>query len=191
MAGGRARKKVGPPPSVVFGEQVRGVRLRRGLASQQRLVDRLGELGYAVDRSTINRLENGSRGVSLDEAFAVAAALGVSPLSLMLPLEMGQPVAVAPGLTVTSAEARAWAKGDEPLPGQDPQFFEHERPVEWVDVLVQRRIQALDALVAALADAWSAEDTEQVADALDALDEEIQRQRSEAKRLAKRQGKGH
>lgn len=173
-------------PSRVFGVQTRRLRLRKEWTSQQKLADRLSELGHAIDRSALARIERGTRGVPLDEALAIAAALEVSPLSLVLPAESGDPIAITPSIVVTSAEARAWLRGDEPLPGQDREFFEQELPVEWIDVLVRRRIQALESVVAALADAWSAESTEQITDGLDALDEEIQRQRSEVRRLAKR-----
>lgn len=186
MAGVRA-KKAGARPSQVFGSHVRDVRIRKGWTSQQHLADRLGELGHGIDRSAIARLERGTRGVPLDEAFAIAAALEVSPLSLMLPREPGQPVAVAPGLTVTSAEAREWARGDDPLPGQDRQFFEQESPEFWVEALGWRRMRGLYALVSRLAEAWDQEDAKGAATALDALDEELAEQRAEVRRLARRQ----
>lgn len=181
VAGSRARK-VGAPPSHVFGEQVRGVRTRKGWTSQQRLADRLGALGHEVDRTAVTRLETGKRGVSLDEAFAIAAALEVSPLSLMLPRAPEEPVAVAPRLTVTTKAARAWAQGVEPLPGQDRQFFEQESPEFWVEALAWRRMRGLYGLVSQLAEAWEQQDTKGAAVALDALDEEVGRQRAELRR---------
>jgi transcriptional regulator with XRE-family HTH domain len=180
-------RKAGPPPSRVFGEQVRGVRTRKGWTSQQHLADRLEELGHDIDRSAIARLETGKRGVPLDEAFAIAAALEVSPLSLMLPREPDDPVAVAPRLTVSAEEAREWVRGDEPLPNQDRQFFEQESPAFWIEVLAWRRIQALYALVHRLAEAWDQEDAKRVSGALDAIDEELQRQREELKRMIRQQ----
>lgn len=182
----RAKKNdAAPPPSSVFGQQVRAVRTHKGWTSQQHLAERLSELsGHDIDRSAIARLETGKRGVSLDEAFAISAALEVSPLSLMLPRDPSQPVAVAPHVTVTGKEAREWARGDEPLPGQDRQFFESESPEFWIEVLAWRRTQALYGLVHRLAEAWDQEDTKRVALALDALDEELQRQRDEVKRAA-------
>lgn len=186
MAGTRA-KKTGTPPSRVLGEQVRRVRVRKGWTTQQALADRLKALGYDMDRSAVARLETGKRGVSLDESFAIAAALEVSPLSLVLPRNEDEPVSVAPDLTVSTAAAREWLRGEEPLPGQDRQFFEQESPTFWVEALGWRRMRALYALVSRLAEAWDQEDTKAAAGALDALDDEMVRQRAEVKRLTREQ----
>lgn len=180
MAGSRT-KKVGTPLSQVFGERVRAARIRKGWTSQQQLADRLNVLGHAVDRSTIARLEAGKRGVSLDEACAIAAALEVSPLSLMLPLDPGEPIAVAPKLSASSQAVREWIRGDEPLPGQDRQFFEQESPEFWIEALGWRRMRRVYSLAGDLAQAWEDDDRKSVLGALAGLEAELERQRGELK----------
>lgn len=178
----------GQAPSQVLGEKMRATRLRKGWTSQQRLADRLAELGISVDRSVVARLEAGTRGVQLDEASAIAAALGVSPLALLLPDDPEEMVALAPKLKVRAEEARAWFRGDEPLPGQDRHFFEANSDA-WVEVTAWRRQRALFTLVARLADAWEHEDVKELRATLSALEEAVGEQRHEVAAL-ERAGRG-
>jgi transcriptional regulator with XRE-family HTH domain len=60
----------------VFGERIRSLRQGRGL-SQERLAELAG-----VHRTYLSSLERGERNVSLDNIYAIAAALGVSPAEL-------------------------------------------------------------------------------------------------------------
>lgn len=60
----------------VFGERIRTLRQNRGL-SQERLAELAG-----VHRTYLSSLERGERNVSLDNIYAIAEALGVSPAEL-------------------------------------------------------------------------------------------------------------
>jgi transcriptional regulator with XRE-family HTH domain len=60
----------------VFGERIRTLRQNRGL-SQERLAELAG-----VHRTYLSSLERGERNVSLDNIYAIAQALGVSPAEL-------------------------------------------------------------------------------------------------------------
>jgi transcriptional regulator with XRE-family HTH domain len=60
----------------VFGERIRALRQNRGL-SQERLADIAG-----IHRTYLSSLERGERNVGLDNVYAIAAALGVSPAEL-------------------------------------------------------------------------------------------------------------
>jgi transcriptional regulator with XRE-family HTH domain len=60
----------------VFGERIRSLRQNRGL-SQERLAELAG-----VHRTYLSSLERGERNVSLDNIYAIADALGVSPAEL-------------------------------------------------------------------------------------------------------------
>jgi transcriptional regulator with XRE-family HTH domain len=60
----------------VFGERIRALRHDRGL-SQERLAELAG-----VHRTYLSSLERGERNVSLDNIYAIAEALGVSPADL-------------------------------------------------------------------------------------------------------------
>jgi transcriptional regulator with XRE-family HTH domain len=60
----------------VFGERIRALRQNRGL-SQERLAELAG-----IHRTYLSSLERGERNVSLDNIYAIAEALGVSPAEL-------------------------------------------------------------------------------------------------------------
>jgi transcriptional regulator with XRE-family HTH domain len=70
--------------SELFGEQLRAVRGRKDW-SQEQLADEMTGEGLKMDRTTITKIENGARNVSIDEALAFAAVLGVSPAALLAP----------------------------------------------------------------------------------------------------------
>lgn len=84
--------------------------------SQQDLANRLGEMGSPTDRATLARTEMGGRGVSLDDALMLAAALDVSPLSLILPDEEEACIALAPAMAASSDDVHRWVCGLFPLP---------------------------------------------------------------------------
>jgi transcriptional regulator with XRE-family HTH domain len=84
-----------------------------------------------MDRSTIARLENGDRGVTLDDVFHLAVALDVSPMRLMTPDKPSHPIVVAPALDpVLAGHVRRWVNGDQPLEESDDRFFFKEIPEE-------------------------------------------------------------
>jgi transcriptional regulator with XRE-family HTH domain len=74
--------------SEVFGQRMREARERAGI-SQVQLSKRLATLGVEMSRKALIELERKPprRRVSLDEALAMAAALGVAPIHLMVPFE--------------------------------------------------------------------------------------------------------
>ncbi len=79
----------------------------------QDLADACSTLGLHVTRGMIAKLENGSRGhITIPEVLVLARALGVSPLSLLLPPDA--PTEVTPGVTLDADAARAWFVGTEP-----------------------------------------------------------------------------
>lgn len=134
----------------VVARHLAAVRSRVGMASAQELADRVQELGGRLDRAAISKIESGTRNVSLDEALLLAAALNVAPVHLFFPLNDDAEVEIAPGLKrVPAAAARAWFRGQEPLPGQPEQTYrsawippsEYERG--------RARLRAADAELAA------------------------------------------
>jgi transcriptional regulator with XRE-family HTH domain len=74
--------------SGVFGRRMREVREKANI-SQVQLSERLAALGVDLSRKALIELERRPprRRVSLDEALAIAAALGVAPIHLMVPFE--------------------------------------------------------------------------------------------------------
>jgi transcriptional regulator with XRE-family HTH domain len=86
-----------------------------------------------LDASAITRLERGTRGVTLDDVLAIAAALGVSPLHLFVPLDNDERLDVAPGLTAGVLDTRAWIRGQRPLRESDDDslFYSHTPERDW------------------------------------------------------------
>jgi hypothetical protein len=141
-----------PTPSRVVGDSVRALRKAKGW-TQQQLADRLAELGVALDQSTIARIEyrrpdkprrsrkaadepkprrvEQQRKVTVDEAYALAAALCVPISALMVPRESRRSVAVTPTVTVPGRTAYRAFLGEVSLTAATPedlQFFEAARP---------------------------------------------------------------
>lgn len=87
---------------------------RNGLSAQQ-LADRIAQLGGKLGRVAISEIENGRRGVSLDEALLLAAALNVPPPVLFFPLTSGEHVAVTPSSVIHPDLAIRWLVGEDPL----------------------------------------------------------------------------
>jgi transcriptional regulator with XRE-family HTH domain len=123
-------------PSSYVGPQVRKWRDRKGW-SQQELADRLRELDIPRwSQTKIHKLETGKlAGVLVDDVFALAVALDVSPLYLLTPLEghdedgnvlkvwlgthgehqdtAGDPVHVYP--SYLPRDVRQWIRGVRPI----------------------------------------------------------------------------
>lgn len=105
-------------PGQLFGRRVEEARKSRGW-TQEQLAARLRELGVRSSRSTIAKLEGrGSRATlaKIEDLFALAAALGVPPVHLLVPLDDEAPVSLAPNVTVPAPAARAWIRGALVLP---------------------------------------------------------------------------
>jgi transcriptional regulator with XRE-family HTH domain len=106
-------------PSAVFAANLKRERKSAGYTAAA-LADELGAIGADISRSAIAQIESGrrgTRGVTLDEALAISAALGV-PLTAMLMPTDDETVSLAPELEVNSWRALAWLIDDEPLPGR-------------------------------------------------------------------------
>lgn len=100
-------------PSEVLAEQVKVWRDRRRLSAQG-LADRIRDLGGSLSRVAISKIENGDRGVSLDEWLQLAHALAVPPVLLFVDLRSGNPVAVAPQVVLHPWLVWEWATGEQP-----------------------------------------------------------------------------
>jgi hypothetical protein len=97
----------------------------RGLTLDQ-LSDRTAELGERLDRGTLWKIENEKRGISLNDAVLLAAALNVPFPLLVLPLNGKlEQVPITRNVSVRADPARRWLLGEEPL---DPLGS----PAEWI-----------------------------------------------------------
>ncbi|MBA2641802.1 MAG: helix-turn-helix transcriptional regulator [Actinobacteria bacterium] len=101
-------------PSEVMADQISVWREKRRLTVEQ-LSKRITALGGHLGRVAITKIENGKRGISLDEALLLAAALNVPPPLLVFPLKRGEHVAVTPKSTIHADLATQWLAGVGPL----------------------------------------------------------------------------
>jgi transcriptional regulator with XRE-family HTH domain len=139
-------------PSEAAADSVRLLRNRRGW-TQQELADRLAEVGVEIERSTIAKIEQGVRTVTLDEVFALALVLGVAPSVLMLPRD--GLVAVTPTDAAANLHALEWVRGvmSMPHPEDDDDSFYFEETLDDEARLLReypelrRMRQALNVLV--------------------------------------------
>lgn len=170
-----------PTPSTVLCRQLAAVRGRKGW-TQQQLAGRLKALRFPLDRTAISKIEKQLRGVSLDEALALAAALEVAPTALFLPRD-GSMVEVTPRLRVDGQRAAEWIRGHMPL-GTD------EEPVSirtyWdevsdVDARAWRRgwVLSLQQIPVGLAKAAARDDREAMRLGLEALEGVIEQAKRE------------
>ncbi|MER7562314.1 helix-turn-helix transcriptional regulator [Streptomyces sp. NPDC097941] len=108
MAETRRHSERGPVGDQVA-ENIR--RLRRKTTEQ--LAGEVSELGVPMTASTVTKIEKQGRRVTVDELVALAAALGVSPVTLMLPSEDPDgPIRLAERLTSTDwRTAWRWMHG--------------------------------------------------------------------------------
>lgn len=120
-----------PLPSEVFRARLREVRRLRGW-TQADLASALTRAGVDLGESAVVRMERGIRGVSLDEAIAIATVLGVSPLHMMVPLD-DNGAQLTPRLAVSTVDARAWLRGQRPLQEADERLFYAQTPESEAD----------------------------------------------------------
>ena len=107
-------------PSEVLAREIRRWRAERKLSAQD-LANRLAELGSDLNRRVISKIEKGERGVSIDEWLQLAHALAVPPPLLLLDLESGADVAVAPRATLHPWIVWEWITGAHPPPVSAPE----------------------------------------------------------------------
>jgi transcriptional regulator with XRE-family HTH domain len=173
-------------PSEVFAERMQEVRERRRW-SQQELADRLDELGWPTDRSTLARIEGKSRGVSLNDAVAIAAALGPSLNSMVVPLgsPKGVQIELAPKLCVAPSQARSWLRGHGPLREQDRRTYFTEVSDEEFHRMQQTGVSVMLGLLQQIVDALFNDDRESAAELVDDLNRQLARERAAGSRREK------
>lgn len=93
------------------------IRRWRGKESQERFARRVADLGVTMNRSILANIESHRReGLTVEEVFALALALNMSPTNLVLPHEEETEVAVTPTITEYPLFVRSWIYGESRLP---------------------------------------------------------------------------
>lgn len=105
----------GKPISQVFSERMRAVREDKRVNLRELAAKLKDEHGFAIDYTTLHKIETGSRQVKLDEVFAIAAALDCPPPLLLLPIGTDDRVQVTAKSVIDPTLAWDWLAGVAPL----------------------------------------------------------------------------
>lgn len=112
-------------PVATIAQRVKELRGRRGWTAAQ-LGKALEKHDIRWDRFTVANLENGKRqNVTVQELFALALVLDVSPTNLIVPLD-DRMYEVTPTRAESADMVRSWVRGEEPLPGTDERTYRAE-----------------------------------------------------------------
>jgi transcriptional regulator with XRE-family HTH domain len=120
-------------PSDAVAGRIREARRRRGWTSAETAA-RCTARGYRMSAAVLANIESGRpdlrgvrrRDITIDELFALAAALDVPPVTLMgMPEDRGQsPVSLTATVAIDSPDdLLLWIRGDKPLPGTDSRVY--------------------------------------------------------------------
>lgn len=180
------KKKDPTAVSRVVGRQVKAARERLHL-TQADLARRLDEHGLPTHQATIHRLETGGRQISVDDALALGAALGVSPLFLLTGSYTDEAVPVTPRRPPAGAEQmRRWLRGQVQLPDLDEESFFELVPDQERIARQRRGIQHLRQSYLDWEDAVLAKDPGAMRDALKDIERELARQEADLDREERR-----
>ena len=127
--------------------------------------------------------------MTLDEFIAVSAVLGVSPIHLMIhTTEPDSVVEVAPEWEVSARAARQWVRGQNPLRTEDRKTFYTEVSADELEerynvtrTLLLNLAQSVVDAVSDTADQMDDQARNRIADTVDALNRELDRQQGATK----------
>jgi len=106
------------PTSETVREHAKRMRKSRGW-SLAAVCERMTEAGRPFAISSLSEIENGKRRVDVDDLIALAAALGVSPLWMLMPdaSAKDEPIAVTGVGAMDANRYWEWLRAENPLPG--------------------------------------------------------------------------
>ena len=138
----RIKTEMGPIGSTVA-EQVRLHRERVGM-SYAELSRQLLKDGRIIPPLGLSRIEAGLRRVDADDLVSLAVALGVSPISLLLPAGTSQDaeVRITGARTAKAERVWGWLSASYPLEGSVLAFFNVALP-PWERDAVEEKIGAV------------------------------------------------
>ena len=114
--GGGLKRPLGPTGETVRANITRLRAFRR--LGYTELSEKLKDLGKRISPLGLRRIENGARRVDTDDLFALAVALGVAPVTLLIPNadDGGEQVAATGVIEKCDAERLwNWVSGYEPI----------------------------------------------------------------------------
>jgi transcriptional regulator with XRE-family HTH domain len=123
-------------------ERIRQLRKARGL-TQAEVAHRLGQLGVVIDQAAVARFEQGKRRTTIDDLFALAVSLGVSPLAFLTSDDNETLIELTPESAWRADVVRSWlmfeapiaVAADERFLGDVPDAYQAGRPatMKWFD----------------------------------------------------------
>ena len=136
MAKTRIKSELGPIGSTVA-EQVRVHRERVGMSFAE-LSRQLLKSGRVIPPLGLSRIEAGLRRVDADDLVSLAVALGVSPITLLLPISADQDeeVQITAEHRTKAKRVWHWLSASYPLSGSVLQFYSDALP-PWERVAVE------------------------------------------------------
>lgn len=136
------RVEIGSTGEVVRANVAR-IRKRQGLTLRD-VSDRLAENGWPMAHNTVSEVERGARRVDVDDLVALAAALEVSPSTLLLPADVDPSTLVTVNGfkgEVTAQQFWDWLTASYPLQGPVMAFFGDALP-SWERIGMESRLGA-------------------------------------------------
>lgn len=115
-------------PTRIIGDRVAEVRDARHM-TQEALAQAMQDVGIDWGRVVVAKLEKGIRPfVKVDEFLALCVVLEISPVDLLVPIDLGeyQTYRVAPKVAATAGNVRGWVRGEDLLiaaPKPEPPIY--------------------------------------------------------------------
>jgi hypothetical protein len=135
MADPQKKNPLGPTGRAVADN----VKRLRGDMQYVKLAARLEELGRSIPTLGLRKIESYERRVDADDLVALAAALGVSPVTLLMPWGEDRHVTVA-NTEFSKETLWEWLIGEWAFPGQGLMDFFSKALPPWKLATVERRI---------------------------------------------------
>lgn len=130
----------GPTASTVSAN-VKRLRDRRNLTLRG-LARKLSDVGRPLNHSSVDQIEKGTRRVDVDDLMALAAALEVSPITLLMPAETEPSTivdATGVGDNVSAELLWDWLNASKPLRGVVMAFWADALP-SWMSAEIARQM---------------------------------------------------
>ena len=127
----------------VAAERLRAIRKAQGLSLRE-VSERVTAAGWPLILTAIGKIENGDRRMDVDDLTALAAALGVTPATLLLPdSDDAESVVQITGVSGSADKMWGWMGGRFSAPGTPDDIVEFARRAwpAWMRRLLDQRLR--------------------------------------------------
>lgn len=178
--------------SEVFAGRLREVRERQGM-SQAEVAAKMDDAGFPINRATLAKIEAGGTrrdNLTVDEAMALCSVLGLAPVYALTPTGLTPEIRVTDKVTLDPIEARYWIMGTQALSESTARSYYSEVADSVYAARQRTGVHHLVNEVQAFIDAAGEDDREAMADSIDAINSELDRQRDALNRLKRQAAAG-